>query len=185
VVRRLRWTLLDQGELETQEEEAAGAASTGVEAGEALTEEKAGDEVVMAVTVAEDTEERAAMVVVVAVDSVETVEAEDAASTGAEAGVAWMETEVMVVVLIGDVVAMVAVVVVAVATVAARVEDMREVVEVAGEGEASRMPMDSRSRTTKCLRLVSHPCFETIISQNEDTHLTKQPPPKTQKQNVA
>merc|ERR1719500_2097258 len=43
------------------------------------------------------------------------------------------------------------------------------------------MPMDSRSRTTKCLRLVSHPCFETIISQNEDTHLTKQPPPKTQK----
>jgi len=62
---------------------------------------------------------------------------------------------------------------------------MGEVVEVAGEGEASRMPMDSRSRTTKCLRLVSHPCFETIISQNEDTHLTKQPPPKTQKQNVA
>jgi len=90
----------------------------------------------------------------------------------------------MVVVLIGDVVAMVAVVVV-VATVAARVEDTREVVEVVGEGEASRMPMDSRSRTTKCLRLVSHPCFETIISQNEDTHLTKQPPPKTQKQNVA
>jgi len=91
VVRRLRWTLLDQGELETQEEEAAGAASTGVEAGEALTEEKAGDVVVMAVTVVEDTEERAAMVVVVAVDSVENVEAEDAASTGAEAGVAWME----------------------------------------------------------------------------------------------
>jgi len=91
-----------------------------------------------------------------------------------------MKTEVMVVVLIGDVVAMVAVVVVAVATVAARVEVMKEVVEVAGEGEASRMPMDSRSRTTKCLRLVSHPCFETIIAQNEDTHLTKQPPPKTQ-----
>merc|ERR1719291_817155 len=42
------------------------------------------------------------------------------------------------------------------------------------------MPMDSRSRTTKCLRLVSHPCFETIIAQNEDTHLTKQPQPKTQ-----
>jgi len=96
VVRRLRWTLLDQGELETQEEEAAGEASTGVEAEEA-----------------------------------------------------WMEMEVMVVVLIGDVVAMVAVVVVAVATVAASPEDMKEVVVVVEEGEASRMPMDSRSRTTK------------------------------------
>jgi hypothetical protein len=59
----------------------------------------------------------------------------------------------------------VAVVVVAVAMVAARVEDMREVVEVVGEGEASRMPMASRSRTTKCLTLkcltlvVSHPLF--------------------------
>jgi hypothetical protein len=72
-----------------------------------------------------------------------------------------MKTEVLVVVLIGDeVVAMVAVVVVAVAMVAARVEDMREVVEVVGEGEASRMPMASRSRTTKCLTLVvSHPLF--------------------------
>lgn len=91
MVRRLRWTLLDQGELETQEEEAAGAASTGVEAEVVLMEEKAGDEVVMAATVAEDTEERAAMVVVVAVDSVGSAEAEVAASTEAEEGVAWME----------------------------------------------------------------------------------------------
>jgi hypothetical protein len=91
VVRRLRWTLLDQGVLETQEEEAAGVASTGVAVEVDLTEEKAEDEEVMAATVAEDTEARAAMVVVVAVDSVESVEVADAASTGAEAGVAWME----------------------------------------------------------------------------------------------
>jgi len=75
-----------------------------------------------------------------------------------------MKMEVMVVVLIGDVVAMVAVVVVAVATVAASPEDMKEVVVVVEEGEASRMPMDSRSRTTKCLRLVSRPCFENLKS---------------------
>jgi len=157
VVRRSRWTLLDQGVLETQEEEAADAVSTGVEAEVALTE-KAGDEVVMAVSVAEGTEERAAMAAVVAVDSAETVAGEAAASTEAEAGVAWMEeTEVMVVVLIEGGVAMVAVVVVAVAMVAARLEDTREVAGVAVEGEASRMPMVSRSKPTKSvssLRLV-------------------------------
>merc|ERR1719237_2040083 len=40
------------------------------------------------------------------------------------------------------------------------------------------MPMDSRSRTTKTVLK---------ITQNEDTHLTKQPLPTTQpkKQNVA
>merc|ERR1719458_1158890 len=103
----------------------------------------------MAVIVAEDTEEKAAMVVAVAVDSVEIAEAVDGASTGVEAEEALMEMEGMVVVLIGDVVAMVAVVVVAVATVAASPEDMKEVVVVVEEGEASRMPMDSRSRTTK------------------------------------
>jgi len=91
VVRRLRWTLLDQGELEIQEEEAAGAANTGVEAEEALMEERAGDGVVMAVIVAEDMEEKAAMVVAVAVDSVEIAEAVDVASTGVEAEEAWME----------------------------------------------------------------------------------------------
>jgi len=53
-------------------------------------------------------------------------------------------------------VAMVAVVVAA-AMVAASLEDMREVGVVAAEGEASRMPMVSRSKPTKSvspLRLV-------------------------------
>lgn len=141
VVRRSRWTLLDQGVLETQEEEAGDAASTGVEAEVALREEKAGEGVVMAVIVAEGTEERAAMAVVVAVASAEIVEVEDAASTGAEAGVAWMEVAVVV----------------AAAMVAASLEDTREVGVVAVEGEDSRMPMVSRSKPTKSvspLRLV-------------------------------
>jgi len=148
VVRRSRWTLPAQGVLETQEEEAEGAVSTGVEAGVALTE-KAGEGVVMAVSVAEDMAGRAAMAVVVAVGSAETAEVVGAASTGAEAGVAWMETEVMVVVLIGGVVDMVAAVVAA-AMVAVALEDTREVVVAAEEGGASRMPMGSRSRPTKC-----------------------------------
>jgi len=155
VARRSRWTLLDQGVLETQEEEAAGAASTGVEAEVALTE-KAEEGVDMAEIVVEDTEEeRAAMAVVVAVGSAESAEVEAAASTEAEAGVAWMvETEVMVVVLIEGGVAMVAVVV-AVAMVAASPEDTREVVGVAVGGEASRMPMVSRSKPTKSV-VASH-----------------------------
>jgi len=179
VVRRSRWTLLDQGVLETQEEEAADAVSTGVEAEVALTE-KAGDEVVMAVSVAEGTEERAAMAVVVAVDSAETVAGEAAASTEAEAGVAWMEeTEVMVVVLIEGGVAMVAVVVVAVAMVAARLEDTREVAGVAVEGEASRMPMVSRSKPTKSvssLRLVVVVSHLFSNPKTRHTLLTKQTP---------
>jgi len=141
VVRRSRWTLLDQGVLETQEEEAVDAASTGVEAEVVLKEEKAGEGVVMAEIAAEGTEVRAAMAVVVAVDSAETVEVEGAASTGAEAGVAWMEVAVVV----------------AAAMVAASLEDTREVGEVAAAGEASRMPMVSRSKPTKIvspLRLV-------------------------------
>jgi len=155
VVRRSRWTLLDQGELETQEEEAAVVGSTEVEAEVVLTEEKAGDEVVMAAIVAEDTEERAATVVVVAVASAE--EAEDAGSIGAEAEEAWiMETEVLEVVLTGDAAVAMVAVVVAAAMVAVRVEDTREVAVVAAEGEVSRMPTDSRSRTIKCSK------FETL-----------------------
>merc|ERR1712130_338203 len=135
------------------------------------------------------------MVVVVAVVNVE--EVEDAGSTGAEAEAAWiMETEVLVVVLIGDAaVAMVAVVVEA-AMVAARVEDTREVAVVVAEGEASRMPMDSRSRTTECskfktlqqpplLKITHKTSFE---NHTKRRHLTKQQPPTydpARKQNVA
>jgi len=156
VVRRSRWTLPAQGELETQEEEAVDAVSTGAEAEVALTEEKAGEGVDMAVSVAEVMEGRAAMAVVVAVVSAVIVEVVAVASTGAEAGVAWMETEVMVVVLIEGVVDMVAVVVAA-AMVAVALEDTRVVVVVDVEGEASRMPTVSRSSPTKhtsSLRLV-------------------------------
>jgi len=82
------------------------------------------------------------------VASAEIAEVVGAASTGAEAGVAWTETEVMVVVLIGGVVDMVAAVVAGAMVVA--LEDMREVVVAVEEGGASRMPMGSRSRPTKC-----------------------------------
>jgi len=90
-----------------------------------------------------------------------------------------MKTEVMVVVLIEGGVAMVAVVVVAVAMVAARLEDTREVAGVAVEGEASRMPMGSRSKPTKSvssLRLVvvvSH-LFSNLKTRH--TLLTKKTP---------